>query len=320
MKEVEHIKNRHKHYKNMDTEIFKELLSTLQKKDLKGIDVDEAIAYARMYFALYLLTGTTPSEEYGNGKIYLNKINELSSVLQELYKKQTSFSERARVLNCLYFLLHNTAFLYDIDKENEYMRLAIELCDEYMDAREKAQHDIEGKFNIMRLMFILLYGGIEEENEDSYFFMLSTYILKEVEEWEQHLNEASWTDLPLQKCLQRIELMDMNSYMLQDKRFDVNINETFKHYIGNMISDTVNPKQISSESIRNYALLYEVVSLSSCDYDNVRQNADSIANLLEYQLPYLSKGSKDFMLCQSIAFNNLCHNIIYAKNQNILED
>ncbi|WP_251623286.1 hypothetical protein [Odoribacter lunatus] len=294
----------------MTTQELRRQLPGLQNRQIDDAWSDAAvIAHVRIFTALHnLVVLNALDDEFGDRKMYSAKLDALYDLLRQRYVCRTSFVGRAEILESMISVVCDNGFIIDEEKRSVNEQLAGELVSSYLDNYDENKYDSEEFFAVMKLLLICMYGMVDEEDEELHPWI--TFIRAKFAVWAEELNkDGYWQGISDIEALQRLKLLDMNSYMFVDDSYDKEIQKGYVHYcagrdIPNHVSEILSP-----DWLRAYALQYEFIHEGSFNLWEYAGRLDRIVGLLETQIARLPIDSDEALYYCSLAVENSCRNV-----------
>lgn len=207
----------------MKTEPLQSLLpGVLRTRPDVCSSTDWLLSLCRVYTSLYDLVATNDLEkEFGRRTEYAERADEL---LHVLLLKITSTDEpalRSALISATYALICGTTFAAGT-KLDDCREQTVRLFYDYADADEP--HGLV-RTGICRCISDMLCPEIPEGDACFRFFRTS------VRKWAGALSAVGcWAGIPFDVALERIEVMNRNSYMFLDRTYDGAVKRAFEYY------------------------------------------------------------------------------------------
>jgi len=285
---------------------LKAILPELQflRFDPKSSDA-RLFAYLRTYAAVHNLVFVNAlDEEFGARTLYREKLDLLYGLFRHRYARRSSVAIRAELLLAMFSILRDVDFTVDRRKEGGCIRLADRLVSEYLADFRKMPVNSDELFGIMKLVLVCLYGMVEEAGEPVHPWL--AFFRENLAEWAEELcTDGHWSGLSKYEALQRMQLLEMNSYMMLDGRYNEEIRAAYDFYCSPQVVPHDNTAILSSHEIRYYGLMYELIQIG--DFPSAERQLDAIACLMESQLDHFLPESDDFQICRSIVIDRCCN-------------
>ncbi len=283
----------------MKTYELKKLIPFLYRWNFEGMSTTMLLSCVRMYISLYnLITVNGLDEEYGDRTQASACLKQLFVQLHRRYRRAKQVTEKARLLRALYTIATGTAFVAANKDEDTCHRYASQLIADYLEqnADESQAFDEEACRAMLYIVDAYFYMNIDEDDPEPEFLSFRRHLDRWVEEWSE---EGSWSSLSLEAALQRIELLNMNSYMFLDSRHDETLRSAYHHYSTAVLKEHSEDLLLLS---RLYALTEEVCI--DGDYRSLRQEVRSRMDAAT--LPF-ARNVEDYLMYVSTWVTHACH-------------
>lgn len=186
---------------------------------------ERLLSLARAYMALYravFCCGQLEREFSGS-----RGLSEAGSALFKVMRRKVEGSgmgeERSELLSCMYQLMTDTAVIPDSDKRRSWDTLALELFRRYFQTATREEGLI--RTGICRCILDYFYFSLPEDDE--WFLFLKTT----VREWASAFSaDRGWEGIGDLEALERIGVMNRNSYMFLDTTCDETVRMAFEYY------------------------------------------------------------------------------------------
>ncbi len=171
--------------------------------------VQELLSCAEKYASLYMLIYVDSLDaKYGDRRIYKSRLNDIFTQLELCYAHETDLTERARIVCGLFHIIRETIAVIDREK---YLHCH-QLC--YQVIKDSLARSLS-TIPVMKCIADYLYTCSDDEDEQFHKFFIS-----QLETWVKELDDnGCWKGISSDEAKARLELMDMNSYMLMDDSF-----------------------------------------------------------------------------------------------------
>lgn len=199
------------------------LLSQVSDRKFAGMTTDALLAVARIYVALCNLVSCHDLDAvYGDRKLYRHKIDALFTVLQNRCGKESDPVQHGRIIRAMFDLVCDPIGVIDFRKKT----LCCAVADSYVrDFLKTNGEDPLEQVSVCDCIISLLYP--DPDSGLSYM----NYLQKCISEWiSDQQSDGSWAGVPAETTLARIEMLNRNSYMLLDKRYDDAVRRGFDYY------------------------------------------------------------------------------------------
>lgn len=266
-------------------------------------------SFARVYIALYRLEAVNPTrKESGKRGEFIRKVNLLFETLFEKTLHTRDLAERSRLLSILFSLVYGTACASDTEKDNRCRTALVSLMQEYEEVQEISATDCikeEAMTGICRCLTDFFSPSPEGDEADGWFLLLKTILAK----WAGTLSDdGNWKDVSDNIALERIEIMNRNSFMLLDSSYDEQIRRAYCRYSRDiLLRQTTNPTELTNLSV--LGLLYEGAMQENV-YEADRETAKEIVDRMSEGYGHSSLGSDERLYCLSYRIDRLCEEIL----------
>lgn len=255
-------------------------------------------ALARSYGALYNgLSFGAPEVACGDRRSLQRKIDALFGVLDSRCSGEPAAALRCRMIRAMFTLVCGTVPAVDFGKKSRCCAAGDAFVQAYWESGDPLEQAA-----VCECITELLYPA--PARDDAYL----AYLQERIGQWvaQQH-PDGGWGDLPTEAALARIEVMNRNSYMLLDKRFDGVVRRAFAYY-RERLAAADNAGNFDARSLLTMGRLYDVCSQGNayrvCD-DTMRR----IVRLLQ-DYNDLQPGRTDgWYFCNSYLIDAACRGI-----------
>lgn len=289
---------------------LKTLLSEMLREAPETSDSNfKLLSYVRAYIALYrLLTVNPVRKEFGDRNEYTRKADLLFKIIFERAVHTRDFAEKSRLLSALFSLTYGTAFVSDAEKDNLCRTEVVALMREYEESREASDTD-RLKEDILtgfcRCLTDFYYSSTEEDEADEWFLFLKNKIAQ----WSETLAaDGSWQEVADNTALERIEIMNRNSFLLLDVGHDEQIRSAYRYYSRRILLRKSKGLNTLAE-LTLLGALYEV-ALQENAYGADRETAQEIVGILRACSDHLPEGREERFYCLSYRIDCLCEEIL----------
>lgn len=268
---------------------------------------------ARVYIALYRLQAVNPTrKESGTQREFTRKVNLLFQLLFEKASHIRDFAGRSRLLSTLFSLIYGTACASDVEKDNRCRTAVVSLMREYEEAWQTSATDRMNEkaiIGICRCLTDFYYPSSEEEEEDEWFLLLKHTLAQ----WSETLSaDGSWKDVSDPLALERIEIMNRNSYLLLDSDYDEPIRRAYRYYSRHiLLRPSTNPDVLTELSVLGW--LYETAMQENV-YGADRQTVKQIMDRMSECSDRSPQGSDERLFCLSYQIDHLCEEILFLNH------
>lgn len=261
---------------------------------------DRLLSLCRVYTALYDLVVTNGLDgEFGRREEYAERADEL---LHVFLLKITSTDEpvsRCALISAMYALVCGTTLAAGSRHMDVCREQTIRLLYDYAGADET--HGLL-QTGICRCISDMLYPEIPEEDACFRFFRTS------LREWAEALSaEGCWAGLPFDVALERIGVMNRNSYMFLDRTYDSLAGRAFDYYRRRLAVPS-DPGNFDERYLRTLGRLYDA-AVEGNAYAPDPALAGRIARFMYDYARMLHGRDDEWLYCASYAVRSLADEI-----------
>lgn len=301
----------------MSSAELKTMLDEMQSENYSGMGVYGLLAYARMTVAVYNLVTTGDfEEEYGEGEKYLQRSYSIVEILMQHYENEYDRAKRGEILLGLFYQLHGTEAVADSEQEAKCYALAADYIEEYLKRYGAGDYTSDEQFVAVKIMFVCLYGVVADEDKDMCEWY--EYIRKTLAGWVAEAGDnGRWSDVPVREEIQRLILLNMNSYILLDDQYNGLIGKMLKVY-QTLLKPSGEMRPFDCSSIRLMYLCYEASSNVVLP-DAYPELSSKIANIFLQQSYLQPAGSEKAEICKSVVVENGCNLMLSEQQDRMME-
>lgn len=199
------------------------LLSQVSDRKFAGMTTDALLAVARIYGTLCNLVSFHDLDAvYGDRRFYRRKLDALFPVLHSRLGEEENAVRCGRMIRAMFDLVCGTFGAIDFRKKNLCCAAADSLVGDYLKTNGGNPSE---QVSVCDCIISLLYPG--PDTDDSY----SEYLRDAISEWiSDQRSDGGWAGVTAETALARIEVLNRNSSMLLDKRYDDAVRRGFDHY------------------------------------------------------------------------------------------
>lgn len=274
----------------MKTEPLQSLLpGVLRTRPDVHSSADRLLSFCRVHTALSGLAETSDSEkEYGSSAECALRGDELLSLMRHKIAQTDELTSRAALVSALFALVCGTSFVADRNRLDDCCGATLRLMEDYMAAGKPRGLVQTG---ICRCISDMFYPEITDDACFS-FFRCS------VGEWAEALSaKGCWEDVGFDVALERIEVMNRNSYMFLDKTYDGHIGAASDCY-RRRIAIPEEPGNFDGRYLQTLGRLYDLLLQgNACVFD--RETAGRIVRFMYRYSRVLPSGSDAWLRCMS---------------------
>ena len=290
------------HSSSMAAELKKEI-TALQQKKFIGLNNEQIFSYVHVYNTVYtFIAANALDEEYGDRKIFSDKLHTLLKIQIRRYKKATDLLEKIKLIDAILYTLEFTS---QIIESEEYWNEGAALIEEYMTRHADPDPDETELFYVMHLILNVWYGLVEDDENDTPASL--TYARKKISEWASALSkDGSWNNLSDVEGLRRFTLMSINSSRMLNDTYDEQLTAAHDHYCNRAFHRYDGSQPIDGSTIDKYTLLYYALLQSPMKFPSNLDKLTKVSNILAPQIPHLQNEPLRHTLCQNIHTDNMC--------------
>lgn len=292
---------------------FAGILNDLQHKKLSSsMSASVLLDYARIYVALYNLAAGSIGDEYGRCEIYRQRSNDVLKRLMKLYDAKDAVTRRGDILHGIFGILYNTTGYVDRKNEVRCNEWTDEFVCRYIEDFRKDNYNNDELYAVIRVLLLRMYGVVEK---DVFFESWKGFINSIFVEWIAKLSSSGrWEEVSENEVLQRLIMLNMNSYMLLDSCYDETIMKVYSAYCRNISLPT---GDVADEVIlmRMY-WLFEVESMLFLP-DADKALSERVAEIFYAQYKLLDKNSDLGSKYLSMAIEHTASKILNARQEEI---
>lgn len=306
----------------MEANRLKSLLTALPDTLPDGVSDSALFSLSYIYISVHNLIAVNDLDpEYGNRKLYRNRIHSLQQTCCQRCGRQRPPERRSRMVRLLFSLTKEPVVVFtDGRTEAACQEAALEITRAYWKEREKYPEKLPAsprkeEFDALRCMADLLFALCEYEEEEKKFLHC---LQQKMARWAQQMDpKGEWPGLFADEALERIEIMNRYSCMFLDSAYDTRIRQAYAHYSSFLSSDRLLTAGRSRENMRTLGLLYEVV-MQNLLYPRDRILAAKIAGALEEYGRLFPEGSDERLFCARYVIDHLCERIMDERQRPLL--
>ena len=283
----------------MTPDNLKELLPRLRNESFVDAANGRLLSLARIYVSLYNLVAFNSLDTvYGDRKIFQQKIDTLLRILQERCGSERDIVLHARMVEMMFSLVCGIVAPVDFKKRNSCCEAVNALVRDHM----YGCGSLLEQSCLCKCLTDLLYPGPVQDG------LYYPYLQDQIAGWTSGLNDDDgWPGVSVDIALERIEVLNRNSYMLLDKRYDGMICGLFSYY-RNQLPVPENPANFDVCCLPMLGQLYEIMLQgNTCDVD--KSVLQRIAMFMYVYSGSFAEGSDDWLYCISFVVHHLCEDI-----------
>lgn len=274
----------------MKTEPLQSLLpGVLRTRPDVCSSADRLLSFCRVYTALSEFVAATGLErEYGSKGEHAARVDELLRVICCKTAATDDLASRAALVSAMYALVCETSFVADRNKLDECCGATLRLIEDYAAAGKP--HGLV-QTGICRCISDMFYPEIPDDACFAFFRDC-------VREWADTLSASGcWEDVGFDVALERIGVMNRNSYMFLDKTYDAHIRRASDYY-RQRIAIPEDPRNFDGRYLPTLGRLYDLVlEGNACIVD--RQIAERVVRFMYRYSHTLPVGDDAWLRCMS---------------------
>lgn len=277
----------------MKTEPLQSLLpGVLRTRPDVYSSTERLLSFCRVYTALSGAVATSGMErEYSSRGEYAARVDELLRVIRCKIAATDDLASRAALVSAMYALVCETSFVADRNKLDECCGATLRLMEDYAAAGKPGGLVQTG---ICRCISDMFYPEIPDDACFAFFRDC-------VREWADTLSaRGCWEDDGFDVALERIGVMNRNSYMFLDKTYDAHIrraSDYYRHRIA-IPEEPEDPGNFDGRYLPTLGRLYDLVlEGNACVVD--RQIAERVVRFMYRYSHALPAGDDAWFCCMS---------------------
>lgn len=289
----------------MTHEYLKTMISDLSEIEFDVRPNGELLSLARIYVSLYnLVACNSLDEEFGDRSHYLGKIDSLFGLLSRNCAAESDPVLLSRMIDTMYSLACEPLTVVDFRKKHRCDEAAAELIDRF------AQREGLLQTGVCRCIADFIFPYPEPDDE----YLLS--LKHTVSRWVASLDGDRWPDITPEVALERIGVMNMNSYMFFDGTNDRLISRIFDRY-RSLLHIPENTRNFDVAMLPVLGGFYDTAMQGNA-YEPDRSTAALIADFLRDYSRTLTFGHGVWIYCMTYAITSACERISDAVQQSAL--
>lgn len=275
---------------------LKKLLPDLQSKKFFGLNDNQLLAFVRIYSSIYnMIVANGVDAEYGRREIYQERLHSLCDIfIRRVYNRETLW-EKSKLLYAAFWILYNVDLTVNREREEECLKLNQQVVDAFFEkVQRKKDVDFMETFWVMRMMFIQLYGYVDEGGEQP---RTLTFIRHRLAEWQKELDEKKdcWVEeVSVKEALLRMMLFAMNSIMLLDFTYRERITKTFAYYL----------KRVPKDDLQLRLWAFDIMLLRE------PSTHENIEMLNDFSSQSFSPKQDEDLIFQALQIQHLCSRVL----------
>ena len=300
----------HKNYRMTIFEILS-LSRELERTDLSTLSDNELTAHVRMLTSIMIFISSGMIGEESDRKSLSNHL--LKRVYPSLLERHSALSsiyEKWKMIDASLQTLYYGASVACQHQDSCYK----DIDDILSSLPEEKLHELQGRELTATLQLIVhsLYGfyfpKMQDEEPDEY----ERFLKETISSWADSLEDnGSWKCVSEEFALERLRVMDMNSYMLLDKTYDCVLQSAFSYYCHLPAFDTT--ERLREKDVSSLVLMYDTLDLSG---QIPRQKADVILR----RIVRLLSTRKDVPEANAVVVAHSCRIVAMEVNRQLTED
>ena len=284
-----------------ETEILRTLFTAAsQIRPATSDSTQKLLSLSRIYLSVSELVQTGyPAWDGVSAGLCSELGNGLFKVMLQKAGKKGPVAERLLLVSSMYDLMNGTELYPDSTKRGQWDRIAAKAIDDYFQDRS-GDHGTDDADTAVCLCLLDWFYFSEDAEDDPWMKHLKTTIGS----WNRSFTAEGWKDTDIETALDRIEIMNRNSYMLLDPTYDSTIREAFRHYVR---MATAKPSLTLSCSA--LGRLYDIATGGDTLPEEQEAGRFATAGLFHIE-PASVPGSDTHLYCTSYRIADLCRTII----------
>lgn len=210
-----------------ETEILRTLFTAAsQIRPATSDSTQKLLSLSRIYLSVSELVQTGYPAWDGVSAGLCSELGDgLFKVMLQKAGKKGPVAERLLLVSSMYDLMNGTELYPDSTKRGQWDRIAAKAIDDYFHDRSR-DHGTDDADTAVCLCLLDWFYFSEDAEDDPWMKHLKTTIGS----WNRSFTAEGWKDTDIETALDRIEIMNRNSYMLLDPTYDSTIREAFLLY------------------------------------------------------------------------------------------
>ena len=278
---------------------LRDILFSLRNVRFSGASCSDLSSYSRIFTSLFpVFSSGSFDMSSGLHLLYNERAKSLCDALLCACRSRCDLREKAELLCCLFSLQPCLSFSTDTLLRKHCLSLSSELFSYFL----CSDKDDESLTRIMLKAICLSQYPAPIEDSAAYLFFRQT-----LSEWAvDMLADGSWTGVLMPDGLERLLLLNMNSYMFLDKRYDDKIRSCYSYYSSQPL-----PLNPSAADLKTYGLLCDA-SLDGNAYKPDERLFYLVSSELSSMRQLFDPHSSSSLYCQSYESARLCHNALFS--------
>lgn len=283
----------------------------LERADLKSLSDNELTAHVRILTSImFFVSAGVVGEEHDRIRLSNHLLKRIYPILLQRYALRTSISQKWKLLDArlqtLYYVAsvpcqHHDLCYKDIDK------LLSTISGEQL--YELQDEELLGT---LQLIIHSLYSFDIPQSQDKEPDEYEAFLKETISSWADDLNDdGSWSNVDEAFALERLRVMDMNSYMLLDNAHDSLLQRAFSYYC--LVPEFDQTEHLTEKDVSALILMYDALDLSG---QMPRQTADIILS----RIVRLLKTRTDLPEANAVVVANACRIVGMEVNKQLTED
>lgn len=279
---------------------LKTLLPELQRSTLAERTNPSLVSLAKAYAALCrLVSFHAPEAGYCDRDTCFRKIDALFHVLSARCGGEPDTVLRARMIRAMFTLVVDTVPAVDFTKRCACCSAADTLIGDYL---KTSDTDPLKQAAVCQCLTDLLYPGPDADN--AYYLYLQECIAA----WASSMpSDGRWPGIPEEVALERIDVMNRNSFMLLDKRFDEAICRAFRFY-NESVRIPIGPGSLYPDRLPLLGRLYDAATLGNAYRIDTHAAARIATFMFHYSLSAIDRGD-DWFYSTSYVVHHVCEEL-----------
>lgn len=294
----------------MTPDQLRELFPRLRDESFADASNGRLLSWARIYISLYNLVAFNSLDAvYGDRKIYRRKIDTLFRMLQNRCGSERDAVLRARMIQAMFSLVCGIVAPVDSKRRNACCEAVTALV---RDRVHTGGGSLLEQVCLCKCLTDLLYPGPVQDD------LCYPHLQRQIAEWISGLTaDGGWQGVSVDVALERIGVLNRNSYMFLDKRYDGTIRNLFDYY-RNRVSVPEESANFDACSLPVLGCLYDVAVQGNA-YMIDCELTHRIALLLQHYGDSLPDRTDVWYFCTAYAIDAICEQITGQIQSEVLQ-
>ena len=280
---------------------LRDILYSLRDVSFSDASAADLSSYSRILVSLspVFLSGYFDAEA-DTRSFYASRAEKLRDAMLSFCRFRGDAAEKSELLCCLFALQP----CLSVSTDSSLRRVLISLNKTLFSALHIRETDDEALIRSALKSICFAHYPVPDDESADFLFLRRT-----LSEWSETMQvNGSWLGVSISDALERLLLMNMNSYMFLDKRYDLKIRSCYAFYSSQPL-----PLNPSADELRIYGLLCDA-SLDGNAYAPDKRLFELVSGELSSCRSLFSPSSSPYLYCQSYDAARLCHKALFSPN------